>query len=516
MLSKSPQPGKRSIADGQKRFLVLLVDFPDQVFTTSNAQTEFSNLMNQRGYSLNGAAGSVRDYFYDNSKGSFEPLFDVYGPVTISRDYSYYGSNDVNGKDKHPDEIVFEACQLLDSQIDFRRYDNDGDNSVDLVFVFYAGYGEDDYDDEDTIMAGSGQLSYSLTLDGKSIAAFAYCSELCGQGPHEGKLRGIGMPCREFGHAFGLPYLNDIDMDVNGMAAGLFSFSLMADGWKNNYTHTPPYLTTEERIMLGWLDESTAYEEIPKSGTYTLEGVNSGKAYKIPTDQEGEYFVLECRDDNGWDMHLPSHGLIVYHVDKSSRKVRVYNNQYTASQLWSDPDFADALNENGSHPCYYIVPAVDQSNLSYGYEYDDYAGYSVFDPDDQGRADFIPFPGAGNIKTYTSKSWNGLDSDISLSNISASGGKVAFDASLPSINLQLDYYSICNPKFGAYSVGDIFELEVNAVPNDPFSSIQWYFDGSKVSGSSVTLTSAGAHTIKADIALQSGKRQIVTLEIIVK
>ena len=84
------------IANGQKRFLVILVQFPDCPFSTANPQTAFNNMMNQKGYSANGATGSAADYYYQNSKGVFDPSFDVYGPVTVSHEMAYYGGNDEN------------------------------------------------------------------------------------------------------------------------------------------------------------------------------------------------------------------------------------------------------------------------------------------------------------------------------------------------------------------------------------------------------------------------------------
>ena len=39
--------------------------------------------------------GSVRDYFYDNSFGKFDPQFDVVGPVKV--DYSMYDPQALGG-----------------------------------------------------------------------------------------------------------------------------------------------------------------------------------------------------------------------------------------------------------------------------------------------------------------------------------------------------------------------------------------------------------------------------------
>ena len=503
------------IAFGQKRFLVVLVQFPDRAFETADARAAFSNLMNESAYSSNGSYGSARDYYYDNSCGVFEPDFDVYGPVTVSQEMAYYGGNDSNGYDKHPEEAVYEACRLLDAEVDFSRYDNDNDGQVDLVFMYYAGYGEADGGDEDTIWPhqwGLSQAGVSLALDGKTVDSYACSNELVGTGSRSGRMVGIGTACHEFGHALGLPDFYDTDYDTNGIAGGLVEFSLMDAGSYNNDGYCPPYLNMMERILLGWFNEDDMLE-FPSSGNYTLAHIQENKAYKTPTDQDGEYFIYECRGNEGWDAYLTAHGLLVYHVDKSSRKVRTQDyGQIPAAELWSKWTETNCINENGSHPCFYVVSAVDQANLAYGFRYVADYGCSYFDPDYEGLAANIPFPGAGNVTTYTAKSWNGVESDISLSGITYSGRMVSFTVTIPAVASNLKYYTVKNPGKGVYAAGTSFALELNEVADRPYSSVEWHLDGAKVTGPTVTLT-AGSHTVEAVISLQDGKRQTATLEL---
>ncbi len=505
-----------SIAMGQKHFLVILVEFQDRAFASTDARTTFSNMMNQKGYSANGATGSARDYYYDNSGGVFEPIFDVYGPVTVSHDMAYYGGNDNAGNDEHPEEAVQEACTLLDDQIDFIDYDNDGDGTVDLVFMYYAGYGEADSDDEDAIWPHQWQLSYAgigLARDGVVVDNYACTNELIGYGSRQGEMVGIGTACHEFGHAMGLPDFYDTDYETNGQAAALYeSFSLMDGGAYNNEGRTPPYLNIVERIMLGWVDKATALQEISASGGYILRPVTENKAYKTPTDQDGEYFIYECRIDEGWDAELPAYGMLVYRVDESSRKVSINDyGQVKASDLWNSWGNYNSINENGKHPCFHIVPAVAQDELLYGYT--KHNGYYYFDWDDEGLAAKIPFPGTENVTTFTAKSWNGADSDVSLSKIVFSGTQVIFTAKLPSAGL--DYYSIQNPGNGDYLAGSSFTLALDAPEGGSYSSVKWYFDDAEVNDPTVALT-AGNHTVEAEISLAGGKTQTVTLEINVK
>ena len=110
-----------------------------------------------------------------------------------------------------------------------------------------------------------------------------------------------------------------------------------------------------------------------------------------------------------------------------------------------------------------------------------------------------------------------MDSDITLSGISYSGGKASFTVSMPSTGPDyiLDYYSIKNPGKGVYTAGSSFSLELNAPAGGTYTGVAWRFDGKEVTGSSVALT-AGAHTVEAVVTLSETKRQTVVLEINVK
>ena len=190
---RAPRAGDH-VALGKKHFLVILVSFSDLDFATADPNAAFNNLLNQKGYSENGGKGSARDFYYENSKGSFEPVFDVYGPVKLTHDKAYYGGNNSDGDDQRPEQAVAEACEALDGQVDFANYDNDGDGKVDLVFMYYAGYGEADSEDEDAIWPHQWELSYGgieLTLDNMVLDSYACSNELEGMGNYKDKMCGI-------------------------------------------------------------------------------------------------------------------------------------------------------------------------------------------------------------------------------------------------------------------------------------------------------------------------------------
>ena len=92
------------------RVLVVLAQYQNVSFSTPDAAMYFDRMLNEEGFSDNGARGSARDYFMAQSGGRFDVVFDVAGPVTLSQRRSYYcaDSGSVPGNDVHADVMVTE------------------------------------------------------------------------------------------------------------------------------------------------------------------------------------------------------------------------------------------------------------------------------------------------------------------------------------------------------------------------------------------------------------------------
>lgn len=361
---RAPKSAKTSLSLGEKHFLVLLIDFPDLHFKTQNARSAFSSMLNAHGYSDNGGTGSARDYFLENSNGSFRPVFDVYGPVTVDNPYAYYGENDRAGDDKRPDFLLYEACQKLDSKVDFSLYDNDGDGTVDNLFFYYAGHNEAEGADEDTIWPHSWAFTrFKAFLDGVQLQNYACTSELSGNTGV--RMCGIGTFCHEFSHTLGLMDFYDSDYEDNGLYDPDDVFDLMHRGNYNNDGRTPPYLNAYERYLLGWQE----FPSVPsKLGTARIAPVQEGGGMAVTTSEEGEFFIIETRNGKGWDSHAGS-GCLIYHVDRSGNPV----DGIPAADRWND----NTINCVASHPCFSLVDAPLQpwyGTLDFGISDIRYAG----------------------------------------------------------------------------------------------------------------------------------------------
>ena len=149
------------------------------------------------------------------------------------------------------------------------------------------------------------QAAENLYIDQYSVSAEKWYNDIpCG----------IGTICHEFAHCLGLPDLYPTD----GSAFSVVDEWDLMDG--GNYTcwgWTPPNFSALEKNLLGWMsiDEITGNGEIND-----LKPVaDGGKAYKM-TKSGNEFYLLENRQQTGWDKGLPGKGLTVYHVDYSANE----------------------------------------------------------------------------------------------------------------------------------------------------------------------------------------------------
>lgn len=340
--------GARLMGEGEatvKHGLVILAQYQDVEFRSGHGQDKFVDLLTKEGYSDNGATGSAKDYFDNQFDGMFEFEFEVSPIVTLSSRRAYYGQNDRYGNDSRPAEMVVEACQLArEAGIDFSKYDDDSDGYVDNVFVMFAGEDEADNPTKyaDCIWSHSWYVKsgagITLELDGKIIDQYACTSEIMAGG----LMTGIGTFCHEFAHTLGLPDLYDTDYEDNGgWAAGMWnSTSLMDGGNQNNWYNTPPYFNAIERELLG-LSEPMMIE---RNGLHTLRPINeNGQYYKINAEIPTEYYLLECRANEGWDAHIGGSGMLVYHVDKNNTGVWKQN----MVNVRPDHQYADLIEADG-------------------------------------------------------------------------------------------------------------------------------------------------------------------------
>eukprot|EP00825_Cyclidium_porcatum_P024377 TRINITY_DN26811_c0_g1_i1.p2 TRINITY_DN26811_c0_g1~~TRINITY_DN26811_c0_g1_i1.p2 ORF type:complete len:151 (-),score=20.99 TRINITY_DN26811_c0_g1_i1:47-499(-) len=125
---------------GSRKLVCILIGFTDKAFTKT--KLDFENLYNQVGYTVDGATGSVSDFYKENSYNQLNLSVTVAGPYTAANNMAYYGANDAFGDDVKPEALVTEAVNLANSSVNYADFDNDLDGTVDGVYIIYAGYGD--------------------------------------------------------------------------------------------------------------------------------------------------------------------------------------------------------------------------------------------------------------------------------------------------------------------------------------------------------------------------------------
>lgn len=410
-----------------KHGIVLLAAFKDTQFEFT--KQHFVDLLTLKGYSYGGATGCAKEYFESQFGNSFIFDFDVSEIITLSQNRSYYGANDAGGSDRAPEEMVIEACQVAAAQgIDFSIYDQDNDGEVDNVFVIFAGDDEADYPDDmrkqDCIWShawyirdGAGK---HLTINGKTINRYACTSEMSRAGRNR-VLTGIGTFCHEYSHTFGLPDYYDTDYEKShGMSASLWGITaLMDSGNHNNSGNTPPYFNAIDREILGIGQP----ERIESNGTYSLTPIGEGGSYyRIDTDNNDEYYLLECRHSSGWDKYIGGNGLLIYHIDKSDRSTGIsdmFNKELTASERWQN---YNEVNAYPQHQCADLVEADGRNDKFSSYELYARSMASV-------SGIFFPQNGATSFSADSRppmKFWSGDKPQISISEIRKDGKNISF------------------------------------------------------------------------------------------
>ncbi len=383
--------------------LFLRVEFtPDQ-----DPLTTGSGAWNDPLYSYHNDA----DYWVDRAKTRFPAYWDEvsYGLLTVKIDVSskiyqlphamasYAGSTSSSIENFIYDSI---ATASTDTTLNFALYDG--------VFIIHAGVGQ-----ETDIMGSATNDLWSLFYSGGT----SICRDAAGVTCLTTQLRDnkalseaiimpqtdsrfsltvdpLGVYAHEFGHWLGLPDLYCVSLATSCPGEGVGNWSLMDQGSYNADPATctsstphcisgsaPAHLDAWSLVHLGWVNpqsiigynpllslssvESVPPPSSPAAGTNVFKAIAS-------TGAASQYFLIENRQQIGFDVGIPGHGLLIWLVDDGVVIPGLISNTVNS----------------GTHPGVKLVEAdgdwtlLDQSPSDYG------------SPGD-------PFPGSTNNSTLT-------------------------------------------------------------------------------------------------------------------
>lgn len=379
------------------RGLLILVNFQDAKFAKTNTTQAFDSLANGSNYTYNGATGSCKTYFTDQSNGKYIPHFDVVGPVTLPHDIAYYGTNDQTGNDQYIVDFVIDACLEADKLgIDFSQYDNNNDGKIDFVYIIYAGYAESEGAPASTIWPHNWDLVSALyygctnqdeyyansntdyhlpQIDGKMLYSYACSNEL----KKDNSRTGIGIICHEFCHVLGLPdYYLTVSSDPYKRYGTPGNWSLMGSGNYLNNGNTPPNFSVYDKYFLGWIEPTALSQnqqlEIPADGTTTYMLARNEQHVEEGPYRTDTVYYIENRQKEGWDTYLPGNGMLIWRV------------------IFDEKDWFN--NCPNDYITRYMLISAKQSSYPYTTGKDK--------PE-------VPFPGSSNVTKYAPFSHNGLE-----------------------------------------------------------------------------------------------------------
>lgn len=303
-------------SSGNRRLLMLLVNYGDT--QPLFGREAFDRMMNADGYN---GSGSFRDYYLEASYGKLDIATTVTRWVTLPHPKDYYGSEGAV-------EMIRDALTILDSEIDLKEFDNDGDGILDGLAVIHQGAGQESTGDMNDIWSHSSTVS-GMEFDGVQVRRYTIEPELFGT---SGWMSSVGVVCHEFGHNLGAPDFYDTDYSGSGGDyPGTGLWDLMGSGaWNGQYGDRPAGMNMWQKIQLGWCEPVSLTASVSVTGMPSAD--SRPVAYRFDTTVPGEYFILENRQRNGhFDSALPGHGLIIYHVSEAMIRRTVGLNTLNAS-----------------------------------------------------------------------------------------------------------------------------------------------------------------------------------------
>lgn len=408
---------------------VVLVNFKDVKFKINKPKEAFDQLFNSdslanlgNGNRLN--YGSVAKYFREMSDSAFTPKFKVYGPVTVDQPETHYGGKHENdNNDENPWQLVKDALKLVEGQVkdDIKSFCSDG-NTIDCVYIVYAGLGQNDGGDGTTVWANCSTTD-GATLCGKEVRWYTMSGELSPVKIKDSTIpvvNGLGVICHEFSHSLGLPDMYPTDTLAYLDNQEMEYWDLMDGG---EYTHAgfrPTAYTAFEKEQMGWPVVIKTLDSDARSVNMTKSTERGGTAYKIVNPQnDKEYLMLEYIQRKGWNKYLFGNGLLVYHVCLPSETL----------------DLGTHLNNAPDYPGMAVVPA-DGACLS------SYIKANKNDYENSHYGDL--FPGTGNLQGqnvtelsdtnkqpnfcwYNAAKTDKLDTNKAIKNIKYDNGVLTFD-----------------------------------------------------------------------------------------
>lgn len=313
-----PYSGLPSRAKGQveipNNLLVLRVEFSDVHFIS---QPQFPDYLAHDDAFFERWMLHLSDFYLDASHYQYELEHYLYPQVIrLDKPMSYYGTDSKTKIDVKVAEMVQDAVNAVDAELDFTQYGG--------LIVFHAGAGqESDIESKRTEQIWSTFLSRKslqaafdpdnddypglITDDGAVLTNIVIVPEHEFQDYFPGEddedagvyhFSLYGVLAHQVGHILGLPTLFDNDSS-NGTSQGIGNWGLMGTGVWNASGYVPAQLSAFCRLMLGWEEPIVVDDDAVdlQVDHFLNHDPQAKRLYKLPIS-ETEYFLIENRQQN--------------------------------------------------------------------------------------------------------------------------------------------------------------------------------------------------------------------------
>jgi M6 family metalloprotease-like protein len=402
------------------KVLFLRVEFQSDI-SPSESHPTGSGLWSDPAYAHNGDP----DFWVNRARTNFVVYWNEnsYGQLTISVDvspavYQLPHSTSYYGNETSPalENLIYDG--ITAAKNDANPATRVPDLSIyDAILIVHAGAGEesDVNDDSSNDLWSLYYSNDSIAPNARPDASCSNCLEVSGVNGTKRITEAIVMPqtdtqdgvivdpigvyVHEFGHWLGLPDLYCTSLFC--IPDGVGKWSLMGDGIYNSdpasqadpadtavcaadaaqcvFGSSPAHLDAWSKVRLGWVTAATIIENVGE-GVRVLNPVETNRdivRIQASSTTDTQYYLLENRQQTGFDKGLPGHGLLVWLIDDFIVNLNFDSN---------------SVNNSVVRPGIKLIEADNDGNLlSFGCSG---AGDDCGSPGD-------PFPGTTNNTAFT-------------------------------------------------------------------------------------------------------------------
>ncbi|MEO0081546.1 MAG: M6 family metalloprotease domain-containing protein [candidate division WOR-3 bacterium] len=313
------EPGPNLLAGyGYCETVTILMQFPDnRADTIKRSPACFDSMLYSTGVYNQGPyrAGSLNDYFLENSYGTYDVRGEIAGNRWFLSQYNYSRYYDGNYMLSTGSQMARENIQQVDPYVDFRQFDLNSDGYIDAMFMVHAGADGADNGNVNCCWSHAIPSFNYLTQDGVRIRGVTNVPEFAMVTPaRETTMCCIAVMCHELGHLVGLPDLYQSGRTQWGVGYwGLMGYGAWGAG--GNTPWSPSHMEAWSKVTAGFVVPTVITQNT--YGLRILDVETHPVIYKVWRNGQDRdtCFYLENRQKKGFDSPLPGAGLAIWHID---------------------------------------------------------------------------------------------------------------------------------------------------------------------------------------------------------